>query len=211
MLYSLRVFACADIKKTMKYVELEEAIAILKKGGVGIFPTDTAFALGCRIDDAKAVERLFGLKERSQYKASPVLVDSIEMAQEYLLPFSDKIVEKFFKQYWPGALTVILPSRVEKVSPVVTGGGRTLGVRMPNHDDALTMISDIGVPLLGTSANLAGGKTPFYLEDINLELGESVDFIMEGMCGEIEQVSTVVDVSQKPWRVVREGGVKIEL
>lgn len=195
----------------MKYVELKEAIDILMHGGVGIFPTDTAFGLGCRIDNIKAVSRLFAMKERSQYKASPVLVDSIEMAQEYLLPFSDEVVEKLFKPYWPGALTVVLPSRVEKVSPIITGGGRTLGVRMPNHDDMLTIISEIGVPILGTSANFAGGKTPFYLEDIHLELAEKVDFILEGMCGEIEQVSTVIDASQNPWRVVRRGGIDVEI
>lgn len=189
--------------------QIQKAIEVLKSGGIVIFPTDTAFGIGCRIDDEKAVERLFKLRKRPQNHAMSALVSSLEMAQDYIEPIPQEVIGQLIKRYWPGALTIILRSKLG-VSQVVTGGGETLGVRMPNHQDILEIIKGVGVPILGPSANFHGEKTPYLFEDLDSELVKLVDYVFPGECT-IKQSSTVIDCSQNPWKVVREGAIKLQV
>jgi L-threonylcarbamoyladenylate synthase len=186
----------------------QEAVKILKSGGIVIFPTDTAFGIGCRIDNEKTVERLFRIRKRPETKATPVLVSGIEMAKDFLQEIPDVVVEELIKPYWPGALTIVLKCRTEKVPNLVRGGGDTLGVRVPNNDILLNIIREVGVPILGTSANFAGEQTPYIFEDLNPELVTMVDFVVKGEC-KTKQASTVIDCSIVPWKILRQGAVDI--
>lgn len=190
--------------------EIQEAIKILNQGGVVIFPTDTAFGMGCRIDDEKTIRRLFEIRKRPKNKATPVLVSSHKMAGKYLQKLPDLVVDKLAKPYWPGALTIILPCRKDKVPELVRGGGETLGVRMPDNPTALEIIKAVGVPILGTSANFAGGQTPYKFEDLDPELVKLVDFVVSGECI-TKQASTVIDCSVTPWKILRPGAVRISI
>src|SRR5258708_1766141 len=125
-----------------------EAVRILKQGGIVIFPTDTAFGIGCRIDDTDAVQRLFALRKRPETKAVPVLVSSLYMAQEYVQEIPEEVIEKLIKPYWPGALTIVLQSKINKVPSLVRGGGETIGLRVPDHLTTLALINGVGIPLL---------------------------------------------------------------
>lgn len=189
---------------------LKEAIDILKKGGIVIFPTDTAYGIGCRMDDEKAVERLFSLRRRPQHQATPVLVSSRSMAEKYLRsPLPDN-VRRLCDTYWPGGVTVIYHCQIENVPLLVRGGGTTLGVRMPDHEIPLALIHEVGIPLLGPSANFHGDKTPYRYTDLDKDLVKLVDFVIEGECkGKL--ASTVVDCTKTPFHIVREGAVKINI
>jgi len=187
--------------------EIEKAVEILNKGGIVIFPTDTAFGIGCRIDNKEAIEKLFNTLKRSKDMAMPVLVDSIEMAQEYLEPIQAD-VQDLMKKYWPGALTVVYPCRFEKVPSLVRGGGQTLGVRTPNNEIILEIIKKVGVPILGTSANFHGDKTPYEYSDLSPELLKLADFVVPGETT-IKEQSTVIDCSVEPWKVIRQGAIKL--
>ena len=112
--------------------ELKKAGDFLKRGGIVIFPTDTAFGIGCRIDNEESVERLFKIRKRPNNMAVPVLVNSIKMAQAYLKEVDEKVLN-LMKKYWPGALTVVYNCKIDKVNPLIRGNGETLGVRMPDH------------------------------------------------------------------------------
>jgi L-threonylcarbamoyladenylate synthase len=190
--------------------DIEQATKFLKSGGIVIFPTDTAYGIGCRIDDKKAVKRLFEIRKRAETKATPVLVSSIAMARGYWEDIPDLVLEKLIKPYWPGALTIVLQSKVEKVPSLVRGGGENLGLRMPNNKVLLSIIEEIGVPILGTSANFAGEKTPYALEELDPELVELVDYVLTGEC-KGKNASTVIDCSVKPWKILRQGAVKISI
>ena len=190
--------------------DIEQAIKVLRDGGIVIFSTDTAFGIGCRIDDEKAIKRLFEIRKRPETQAAPVLVDKVEMAQEYLVPFPQDVIDKLIKPYWPGALTIILCCNKVKVSSFVRGGRSTLGVRIPNHPIALSLIKGVGVPILGPSANFHGEKTPYCFKDLDPNLIALVDYIVEGECI-IKQPSTVIDCSIKPWKIIRQGAIKIKL
>lgn len=186
--------------------DIKEAIKIFKEGGIVIFPTDTAFGVGCRIDDEKAIERLFRIRKRPRNQATPVLVDSVKMAQEYLLPIAKGVVDKLINPYWPGALTIILSCNKLKVPSLVRARGSTLGVRMPDHSTALALIRGVGVPILCPSANFHGDNTPYAFEDLNQELVMLVDYTLRGECL-LKKPSTVIDCSKKPWQVVRHGAI----
>lgn len=190
-------------------IQINETVKILNQGGIVIFPTDTAFGIGCRIDNEKAVKKLFKIRRRPLNQATPVLVDSIDMAQNYLMPVPHEVIEKLTKKYWPGALTIVLPCLEEKVPELVRGGTKTLGVRIPGHPTALEIITKTGIPILGPSANFHGEKTPFKFSELNKDLIKRVDFIVDGESGG-KIASTVIDCSVKPWKKLREGAVKIK-
>ena len=190
-------------------VDLNKAIEIVKNGGILIYPTDTAFGIGCRIDDEKAVEKLFNLRKRPTDKAVPALFASIGKVKDYVLPF-EKNVEDLMKKYWPGALTIVLKCKTEKIPNLVRGGGDSLGVRIPNYDSILDLISAVGVPLVGTSANFAGQATPFKSEDLDPNLISLADGILIGR-SKGESSSTVIDCTQKEWKILRQGSIKLEV
>jgi len=187
---------------------IEKAIKILKDGGIVIFPTDTAFGMGCRIDDKEAIERLFEIRKRRKNKAVPVLCSSIRMVLEYVEAI-DPDVQKLMDKYWPGALTLVLRAKISKVPNLVRGGGETIGVRIPDHSMIRRVMEELGVPILGPSANFAGEETPLTMSDLDPNLVRKVDFVLRGRC-KIKKPSTVLDVTVKPWRVIRQGAVEID-
>jgi L-threonylcarbamoyladenylate synthase len=188
--------------------QITKAITILKQGGIVIFPTDTAFGIGCRIDDENAVKRLFKIRNRLETKATPVLVSSYKMAQQYWQSVPSEVKEKLIDTYWPGALTIVLPCITAQIPPLVRGGGETIGLRMPNHAAALEIITTLDIPILGPSANFAGKNTPYSLSEVDQELINLVDYIVPGECT-LKQASTVVDCTTHPWRILRQGIIKL--
>src|SRR5438094_724288 len=112
---------------------INQAIKILNQGGVIIFPTDTVYGIGCRLDNEQAINRVFKIRNRPREKAVLALVDSIKMAQEYLQPIPNGVKEKLVEKYWPGGLTIILQCKTEKVPSIARAGGNTLGIRQINH------------------------------------------------------------------------------
>ena len=190
--------------------EIKKAIQIIKDGGIVIYPTDTAYGIGCRIDSSASVRRLFEMRRRPLTQATPVLVDSIPMAEDYLLYSIPDVVRHLTDKYWPGALTVILPCKTDKVPPPVRGGGKNIGLRIPDHNVPLSIIEGVGVPILGPSANFHGLPTPCSFEQLDPLLVKEADFILKGECRK-GNVSTVVDCSVNPWKIVRKGALNIEI
>lgn len=188
---------------------LEQAAEILNQGGIVIFPTDTAFGIGCRMDKEKAIQKLFTIRKRPATQAVPVLINSLEMAKKYLKPIPRKVIDKLIKPHWPGALTIVLPSLENKIPVLVRGGTDTLGVRMPDHPVPLTLINKLTVPLLAPSANFHGGKTPYYFEDLDKDLIKKVDFVLYGKCT-LKKPSTVINCAQTPWKIIRLGAVQLK-
>lgn len=186
---------------------IQKAIDIIRKGGIAIYPTDTAFGIGCRIDDTKAVDRLFTIRKRPLTQAMPVLVSSIDMALAYF-DSASHIVRHLMKTYWPGALTIIYRYKKNMVYGPLLGGGTTIGLRMPNHPTALALIEGVGVPIAGPSANFHGEKTPYTFEELDPKLTKLVDVVVPGVCT-LKSASTVVDCTVNPYKIIRQGAVDL--
>jgi len=187
----------------------KKAIEILKQGGIVIFPTDTAYGIGCRIDNRQAVEKLFKIRKRPENQAVPVLVNGKEMAKKY---FKDlpKDAERLIDKFWPGALTIVYFCQQQKIPQLVRGGKDTIGLRMPNHPIPLLLINGLDIPILGPSANFHGEKTPFKKEDLDPELLQRVDYFLdEESLG--NSTSTVIDCTKSSWQILRQGKVQLNL
>lgn len=187
--------------------DIDKAIKILKEGGIIIFPTDTAFGIGCRVDNEESVQRLFKIRKRPETQAMSILVDTVTMAKKYVEEVPQDVIDKLIEPYWPGALTIVLKSK-DIVPSLVRGGGKTVGVRIPNHTITRKLIREVGVGILGPSANFHDGKTPYKFEDLDQNLMKLVDYVVEGECV-VGVASTVIDCSEKPWKVVREGAISV--
>lgn len=187
----------------------KKAFEVLKNGGIVIFPTDTTFGIGCRIDSEQSIERLFEIRKRPLNQAVPVLFSSVEMVMSYVLGEINPKVKKLINKYWPGALTVVFPANLQKAPSLVRGGGKTVGVRIPDKEELRNVINKLGVPILGPSANFHGDKTPYKFNDLNKNLVSLADFVISGETVQ-SKPSTVIDVSTDKWKILRQGAVKIE-
>jgi L-threonylcarbamoyladenylate synthase len=185
-----------------------KAAATVKNGGVIIFPTDTAFGIGCRLDSKSAVDRLFQVRNRPINQATPVLVSSLEMALAYYLDPCELTV-KLMKKYWPGALTIVAKCQPDLIYHPVRGGDNTIGLRMPNHSVILDIINLVQVPILGPSANIHNQATPYKLADLDPNLTKLVDFVVPGKCS-VGQASTVVEVVDNKLKVIRQGTIVLK-
>lgn len=186
---------------------IRKAVAALNGGGVVIFPTDTAFGIGCRIDMPGAVDRLFAIRKRPLTQATPVLVSSVGQALSYLESPS-AVVRRLMDSYWPGALTVVAPCKTDLVYSPIRGGGGSVGLRMPDNATARAIIDAVGVPVLGPSANFHGKPTPYAFADLDPGLVALVDAVVPGEC-KTGIASTVVDCTSEPYRIIRQGAIAL--
>lgn len=191
----------------MNVLSVTQAVKALQNGGIVIFPTDTAYGIGCAVTNISAVERLFRIRQRPLTQATPVLVGSREMVKEYVENISDDVSE-LMDRYWPGALTIITNAKVEKIPSLVRGGTDTVGIRMPNNNIALEIINSLGMPVLGPSANFHQQPTPYTFDSVSKDLVSLVDGIVEGECS-LKRESTVIDTTVNPFSVLRQGAVTL--
>jgi L-threonylcarbamoyladenylate synthase len=190
--------------------QIKEAVEVLKQGGIVIFPTDTAYGIGCRIDSPSSVERLFRIRKRPLSQPTPVLFNNTKLIKNYVSEIPKDVELKLMDKFWPGGLTIILPCKTDNVPELVRGNNNTLGVRIPDNNIILSIIENLNIGVLGPSANFHGGKTPYYFSDLDPKLVNLVDYVVEGEC-KLKQQSTVVDVTVQPWKILRQGAVKIDL
>jgi L-threonylcarbamoyladenylate synthase len=188
--------------------QVERAVTILKKGGIVAYPTDTVYGLGASMDSSLAIERIFAVKGRPRGMALPLLVASREQmtaVARTVPPAAWLLVYNFL----PGALTVVLP-RSDAVPDIVTGGGETVAVRIPDHPVPLALIRELGHPIVGTSANLSGRPSALTAGEVKAQLGDRVDMIIDGGRSPGGVESTVVDMSGRKPVIRRLGAITLE-
>jgi len=179
------------------------AVEALRSGRVVAFPTDTVYGLGAHCRMATAIRRLFEVKGRERQKAIPLLLASIDkvvdVARE-VPPIAWQLAEHF----WPGAVTLVL-HKAPSVLDVLTAGADSIAVRVPAHDVALQLISELGVPLAATSANLSGQAEARTAQEVLDALGTRVPLVLDGGRCPGGVASTVVDLTSEPPTIRRRG------
>ncbi len=188
--------------------QIKRAAAILRQGGVGAFPTETVYGLGARVFDAKALSRIFSVKGRPS--DNPLIVHIAEREQLRLLsPEIPAVADNLIKTFWPGPMTLVL-KRLDAVPPIVSAGLSTIAVRMPSHPIALCLIRELNEPIAAPSANRSGRPSPTSAHTVREELGDAVDFILEGGPCAFGLESTVLDLTASPPRILRPGTITLE-
>ncbi len=176
----------------------------LKNGGIGIFPTDTVYGIGCDAFNINSLQNLYKIKQRSLSKPINMLVSSIEMVKAYVKEIHP-IEQKLMENFWPGDLTIIF-DKSENVPDLLTSNQSTVGIRMPNNQICLDIIDKLGAPLAMSSANISNNQPDCSLSELLLDFNEKVDFILED--GELKGVpSTIVKVENERLKILREGNI----
>ncbi|MBI1806748.1 MAG: threonylcarbamoyl-AMP synthase [Ignavibacteria bacterium] len=187
---------------------VDDAAAVIRKGGVLIYPTDTIYGLGCDAFNADAIRRIFEIKRRPETRPALVLARSISMVKELVTEISP-MASQLMKQFWPGPLTIILRAKRKVNSYVVSPDGK-IGIRVPNHRFCLRLIGTCETPVISTSANISGHDTPKNVRALVEMFSSSVDLVVDA--GNLRSIlpSTVVDVSDGTLNIVREGSISRE-
>jgi len=186
---------------------VEAAAAVLRRGGIVVYPTDTLYALGARADDAAALERLRRAKLRQEGKPLPLL--AADRDQVLLVARLEGVADRVAGRIWPGPLTLVLPA-LPGVAAAVTAGTGTVGIRVPASAVARALAARAGFPLVSTSANPAGGSAPSRVSELAPALRRQVDHVLDGGATPGGPPSTVVRLDGESVRVLREGAISPE-
>jgi L-threonylcarbamoyladenylate synthase len=192
---------------------LDQAVQALQNGNVVAIPTETVYGLAARIDSAEGIQRIFSTKQRPFFDPLIVHVSSKEMAIPLTTdwsPMADFLAEHF----WPGPLTMVLPKSAD-VNPMITSGLETVGLRMPRHSLALSLIEKTGVALAAPSANRFGRTSPTTADHVRSEFPDVNLVILEGGPCEVGLESTVLRIQRQDQKyflsVLRAGAVSQEV
>lgn len=196
-----------DIDKPMAKV-IEEAASLIKGGGLVAFPTETVYGLGANGLDSQAVEKIFLAKGRPS--DNPLILHIAQIQEAFFLasdisPQARILMERF----WPGPLTLVLPSS-KHIPARVTAGLNTVAIRMPNHPVALALIRQAGVAIAAPSANRSGYPSPTSANHVWEDLAGRIEGIIDGGATGLGLESTVLDMSGQVPLILRPGGVTRE-
>ncbi len=197
-----------DFKNEKDYEKLKEVANVIKQGGIVIFPTETVYGIGTNGLDEVAIEKLYKIKERPLNKPISLLVSDFEMIKKVTKGISD-IEYKIMKKFFPGPLTIILKKR-DIVPDILTNGGDTVGIRMPDSEITRKLIEYVGLPIATTSANISGEKSGTNIEDIMKDFEGKVEYFINNGESKLGIGSTVVKVVENDTVILREGNIKKE-
>lgn len=184
---------------------LERAGELLRRGELVAFPTDTVYGIGAHAFMEDAVERLYLVKERPAHLPIPLLLaDGAEM--EAVCVDIPPVAWRLAECFWPGGLSLIL-TRSSAVPDIVTAGGSTVAVRVPDYPLICDLCRQLGAPLAATSANLHGQSPPVSASEVETALGGRVSLILDGGPCQGGVASTVLDLTVSPSSLLRPGPI----
>jgi L-threonylcarbamoyladenylate synthase len=186
--------------KIAKKIKTEEIARLLKKGGVVVLPTDTAYGFSCDSKNKKAIKRIYNIKGRPKQKPFLFIVSDLKMVEKFFVLSPEE--KKLAKKHWPGPLSIVLRPKKD---------GRRVGVRVPDNNLCRKIIKKLGRPIITTSANVSGMETPYSITEILKQFGKAdfADLIID--VGKLKKVkpSTLIKIEKGKVVVLRQGPVKI--
>ena len=182
---------------------IREAVNILRQGGVIVYPTDSCYALGCRLGDKAAMARLQAIRQLDRHHHFTLVCPNLSELASYAKV--DNTQFRLLKATTPGSYTFILEATREVPRRTLHAKRSTIGLRVPNHAVALALLSELGEPLLSTTLMLPGEDypptDPYEIRDL---IGHQVDLVIDGgYCG--LEPTTVIDLTEGAPQLLRRG------
>lgn len=188
--------------------DISLAADILKSGGLVAIPTETVYGLAANAFDDTAVAKVFRAKNRPSF--DPLITHIAE--SEALLPLVSQLPDKaklLIEGFWPGPLTLVLP-KSEKISALVSSDLPTAAFRVPRHPLLHQLLTGLPFPIVAPSANPFGYVSPTSAEHVNAQLGDQIDYILDGGPTKIGLESTIVSFAHETPEILRLGGLTTE-
>lgn len=182
----------------------QKAASVLREGGIIIYPTETLYGIGALALNEESIKKIFKIKERFYGKPIPILVKDKEMLSQFVevTVEASKLIDKFL----PGPLTLVLKQK--KFLPVlISAKTGKVAVRISSHPFVRRLIDLVSEPLTSTSANVSGVENLFNFDEIYRTFKDKVDLIVDSGSLPPSKGSTVIDLTVKPPRIVREGDI----
>jgi len=203
--------------KNFKALELDTAVKILKSGGVIVYPTETAYALGADFQSKKATDKIYKIKHRRANFLLPAIVANISMAKK-IVHFSKK-AQDLADRFWPGPATLVLEVKPKMYEYTKKPGNeflrpyRNLALRVSSNKIAQNLSKKFGCAIISTSANIHGKDACYSVEDVLEQLGDNKvkpDLILDA--GPLPKVkpSTIIKVTGEKVEILRPGPVKLK-
>ncbi|UBM59411.1 threonylcarbamoyl-AMP synthase [Marinilongibacter aquaticus] len=188
--------------------DIARAQALLKDGKVIGMPTETVYGLAANALDAHAAAQIFEIKNRPSFDPLIIHTDKLEKLENWVQCIPDQL-KTLIAHFSPGPLTVLLP-RKPIIPDLITSGLPRVAVRIPNHPLTLNLLAQLDFPLAAPSANPFGYVSPTQAEHVNRQLGDKIEYILDGGACKIGLESTIVGLENEKLTVYRKGGLAIE-
>lgn len=191
---------------TTAAADLQQAAAMIKKGQVVAFPTETVYGLGADATNESAVKKVFAAKHRPADNPLIVTVASVEMVQRFVAEIPAK-AQQLIDAFWPGSLTIIMTYIPGKLSPIVTGGLATVAFRLPASQVTREVIALADTPIVGPSANTSGKPSPTTAQHVWHDMKGKIAGIIDDGATSVGVESTVIDMTTEIATILRPGAV----
>jgi len=188
---------------------INQAVEVLQRGGLIVYPTDSAYALGCHIGDKMALDRIRAIRQLDKHHNFTLMCRDLSELATYAKV--DNAAFRLIKRHTPGPFTFLLDATSEVPRRLMHPKRKTIGMRVPNNNIALELMASLGEPLMSSSLILPGDDLPltdpYYIKDV---LEHQVELIVDGgFCG--LEPTTVVDMTGDKIDVIRQGCGELEL
>jgi len=178
----------------MMQPEINKSFEVLKAQKVLLYPTDTVWGIGCDATSEKSVAKIYDIKQREESKSLIILVDGIEMLQQYVPSISEAIVSLLSSTKRP---TTIIYKNPVGLAKNVVASDNTVAVRIVQNEFCQYLIKQFGKPIVSTSANVSGVETPKSFKEIDSVILESVDYIVNLHREDVnDKSSTILKVAE---------------
>lgn len=196
----LKIDAAVPDPRILRY-----AAGWLNRGAVIAVPTDTLYALAADPVNLSAVQEIFRVKGRPESRALPILINSLVYATILAKDLPDNFY-RLAEACWPGPLTIVVDAS-NRLPLKVTANTRRVALRWPNSTIVSNLVSELGVPLTGTSANISGSPTCTSGAEVFTQLGDRIPLILDAGDTNDPLPSTIVELRGEHWCIGREGAV----
>lgn len=184
---------------------IDEAVKIIKNGGLVIYPTETCYGLAGNATDIKTIKKIYKIKKRSRKKPIPIIVSDLKTMKKY--GRITKKIKLLVKRFMPGPLTII--TKKKKTIPDLLNPNE-IAFRISGHPIAALLVEGVGLPITSTSANMSGGPPLYKIEEVIKTFNKKVDMILD--YGNLPKIkpSTYVDMKTDKPKIIREGPISID-
>ena len=188
---------------------ISQAVDVLRSGGVIIYPTDTVYGIGCSIFDTHAIERVYRIKGQEKSKPFSFICYDLSHISEYAKVSNPAF--RLMKHLVPGPFTFLLPaSKLKQLPRSIISSRKTVGIRVPQNKISLSLIKELGHPILNASVTDYDGAVISDPEVIKELYRNRVDLILDGGTSKAE-LSTILDLTEEQPVIVREGAGDVSM